>query len=176
MSTIATTVLKSIRTSAVTLPRQLAPTVGQGPSKVIFRAGSLPAGCDGDFAVGQAIVFGNLFFVENAGYRPATAPPATRAIIMPFGRINAFVGLVEAMEEPLESTGSLGHTEQIAKTEVIGEFQNFWSSPRQTAIIGDSTVLALHESEDLEDDAESIQRAPSTVSPSEPESILRALN
>ena len=84
----------------MTFPRQLAPTVGQGPSEVIFRAGSLPAGCDGDFAVGQAIVFGNLFFVENAGYRPATAPPATRAIIMPFGRINAFVGLVEATEEP----------------------------------------------------------------------------
>ena len=83
MSTSSTTSLKSIRTSAVTLPRQLAPTVGPSPSGVIFRAGSLPAGCDGDFAVGQAIVFGNLFFVENAGYRPATAPPATRAIIMP---------------------------------------------------------------------------------------------
>ena len=113
----------------MTFPRQLAPTVGQGPSEVIFRAGSLPAGCDGDFAVGQAIVFGNLFFVENAGYRPATAPPATRAIIMPFGRINAFVGLVEATEEPPESTGSPGDTEPIAETEEVREFQNFWSSP-----------------------------------------------
>ena len=37
-------------------------------------------------------------------------------------------------------------------------------------------TLALNGSDDLDDDAESIQRAPSTVSPSEPESILRALD
>ena len=136
---------------------------------MIFRAGSLPAGCDSDFAVGQAIVFGNLFFVENAGYRPATAPPATRAILMPIGRINAFVGLVEATEEPSESFGSLAVNappdRQALETEETREFQNFWSSPRHAAIINDSTTLALYEPEDLKDDAESIQRAPSIVSP-----------
>ena len=90
----------------MTFPRQLAPTVGPSPSGVTFRAGSLPAGCDDDCAVGQAIVFGSLFFVENAGYRLADAPPATCGVIMPFGRINAFVGLVEAAEQPAESVGS----------------------------------------------------------------------
>ena len=128
MSTSASTSLKSIRTSAVTLPRQLATTVGKSPSGVIFRAGSLPAGCDGDFAVCQAIIFGNLFFVENVGYRPATAPPATRAIIMPFGHINAFVGLVKAMEELQESTGSPAivatANERVPVVEETREYQN----------------------------------------------------
>ena len=104
MSNSATTSLKSIRTTVVTLPRQLAPTVGPSPSGVIFRAGSLPAGCNDDCAIDQAIVFGSLFFVENAGYRPADAPRATRGIVMLFGRINAFVGLVEAVESPPEAT------------------------------------------------------------------------
>ena len=173
MSTSATTSLKSIRTSVVTLPRQLAPTVGPSPSGVIFRVGSLPAGCDGDFAVGQAIVFDNLFFVENAGYRPATAPPAARAVIMPFGCINAFVGLVEATEEPQESIGSpaiaAAANEQAPVVEETREFQNFWSSPRHTTVSNGGPTLALNGSDDLDDDAESIRRAPSTVSPNEPE-------
>ena len=114
MSTLASTSIKSLRTSAVTFPRQLAPTVGPSPSGVIFRAGSLPAGCDDVCATGQAIVFGSLFFVENAGYHPADEPRATRGVIVPFGRIDAFVGLVEATgsppevdDTPTESVGSL---------------------------------------------------------------------
>ena len=137
--------------------------MGQGPSEVIFRAGSLPAGCDGDSAVGQAIVFGNLFFIENAGYRPATSPPAPRPIIMPLGRINAFVGLVEATEEPSESFGSLAvdatPDRQALETEETREFQNFWSSPQHTTDSNDGPTLALDGSDDLDDDAESIQRA-----------------
>ena len=149
----------------MTLPRQLAPTVGPSPSGVIFRVGSLPAGCDGDFTVEQAIVFGNLFFVENAGSRPATAPPATRAIIMPFGRINAFVGLVEAAEQPAESVGSPSAGAATSAADRIAAYENFINTH------GDLT-LPLDDADDLNDDAASVQKVPSTVPPSEPESIF----
>ena len=165
MSTSASTSIKSLRTSAVTLPRQLAPTVGPSPSGVIFRAGSLPAGCDADCAVGQAIVFGSLFFVENAGYRPADAPPVTRGVIMPFGRINAFVGLVEAAEQPTESVGSPSAGAATSAVDRITAYENFINTH------GD-LMLPLDNTDDLNDDAAFIQKAPSTVPPSEPESIL----
>ena len=149
----------------MTLPRQLAPTVGPSPSGVIFRVGSLPTGCDDDCAVGQAIIFGSLFFVENAGYRPADTPPATRGVVMPFGRINAFVGLVEAVEQPTESVGSPSAGAATSAEKRIAAYENFINTH------GDLT-LPLDDTDDLNDDAVSVQKAPSTVPPSEPESIL----
>src|SRR6185369_3590479 len=82
---------KSFMTPDVTIPRQLAPTVGPAVKGVTFRAGSMK-GAE-DLVVGRIITVDGTPLIDDSSWGPEADYLETGHVI-PFGSINVFVGFI----------------------------------------------------------------------------------
>ena len=148
------------RTSAVTKPRQLAPTVGPAHGGVEFLEGALP-GIEG-YAIGRMTKSrrGKLY-IDDAGWGPE-ADSIEFGYRVPFGKIHVFIGVIGGSDfEPDVAADSVEAARRVTPRRVTSRqtstFVGFIGGvtqeldPATNAVSGDttrlSTLMASHQLE-----------------------------